>query len=294
MVSAEGVLRRNTSTRSLLRSHPEERPLAVQLFGGSPEAVAEAARIVADEGADLIDLNMGCGVPKVVSQGAGAALLLDPDRVGRMVAAVRRAVTVPVTVKIRSGWSKEQVNAVEVARRAEDAGADAVTIHPRTARQGFSGVADWDLIRKIKAEVSIPIIGNGDVRQPEQVEKIRALTGCDGVMIGRAAMGNPWIFRQAKQLAAGEALQQAAVAERLEAMLEHLRLYQEHRPNRPLLTGARSLLVWYSRGLSGSSRVRGALAECGGLEEMLDISKNFFGALAEARLTEGCEASREG
>ncbi len=294
MVSAEGVLRRNTSTRALLRSHPEERPLAVQLFGGVPRIVAEAARIVADEGADLIDLNMGCGVPKVVSQGAGAAILLDPDRVGRMVAAVRQAVTVPVTVKIRSGWSKEQVNAVEVARRAEDAGADAVTIHPRTARQGFSGVADWDVIAKIKAAVSIPVIGNGDVRQPEQAEKMRDLTGCDGVMIGRAAMGNPWIFQQAKQLAAGEAPQRAAVAERLEAMLEHLRLYQEHRPNRPLLTGARSLVVWYSRGLSGGSRLRAALAGCGGLNEMVDISKNFFGALAEARLDEGCEASREG
>jgi nifR3 family TIM-barrel protein len=211
-----------------------------------------------------------------------------------MVAAVRQAVAVPVTVKIRSGWSREQVNAVEVARRVEDAGADAVTIHPRTARQGFSGVADWDLIRKIKAEVAIPVIGNGDVRQPEQVEKMRALTGCDGVMIGRAAMGNPWIFRQAKQLAAGEAPLRTAVAERLDVMLEHLRLYQEHRPHRPLLTGARSLLVWYSRGLPGSSRVRGVLAGCGGLGEMLDISKNFFGALAEARLDEACEASREG
>jgi tRNA-dihydrouridine synthase B len=281
MVSADGVLRANASTRSLLRSHPEERPLAVQLFGGSPEAVAEAARIVAGEGADLIDLNMGCGVPKVVSQGAGAALLLDPDRVGRMVDAVRQAVTVPVTVKIRSGWSKEQVNAVEVARRAEDAGADAVTIHPRTARQGFAGAADWEVIAKIKAAVSIPVIGNGDVRQPEQVEKMRTLTGCDGVMIGRAAMGNPWIFRQAKQLAGGGGAERPLVAERLEVMLEHLRLHQEHRPNRPLLAGVRSLLIWYSRGLTGSSGLRAGLAGCGGLGEMLDLSTSFFAAQAE-------------
>jgi tRNA-dihydrouridine synthase B len=281
MVSAEGVLRANASTRALLRSHPEERPLAVQLFGGAPETVAEAARIVAGEGADLIDLNMGCGVPKVVRQGAGAALLLDPDRAGRMVAAVRGAVAVPVTVKIRSGWSRERLNAVEVACRAEAAGADAVTIHPRTARQGFAGVADWNLIAKIKAAVSIPVIGNGDVRRPEEVEKMRSLAGCDGVMIGRAAMGNPWIFQQAKKFPGGVGAPRPAVAERLEVMLEHLRLYEEHRPDRPLIAAARSLLMWYSRGLTGSSGLRAALAGCRGLGEMLDLARSFFAAQAE-------------
>jgi tRNA-dihydrouridine synthase B len=138
------------------------------------------------------------------------------------------------------------------------------------------------VIAKIKAAVSIPVIGNGDVRQPEQVEKMRTLTGCDGVMIGRAAMGNPWIFRQAKQLAAGRGSQRPVVGERLEVMLEHLRLHQEHRPNRPLLAGARSLLMWYSRGLTGSSGLRAALAGCGGLGEMLDVSRSFFAAQAEA------------
>lgn len=294
MVSAEGVLRGNRSTRGLLRSHPGERPLAVQLFGGEPLAVTEAARLVADQGVNLIDINMGCAVPKVVRQGAGAALLLDPDRVGRMVAAVRRAVTVPVTVKIRSGWSREQINAVEVARRAEDAGADAVAIHPRTARQGFSGAADWDLIARIKSALSIPVIGNGDVRQPAQVGRIRDLTGCDGVMIGRAAMGNPWIFRQAKELAAGETPRQPTVGERLEVMFEHLCLHQEHRSGRPLVTGARSLLVWYSRGLPGSSRLRRALAGCRGVGAMLDICRSFFTAVAEAGLEGASEGNREG
>ena len=294
MVSAEGVVRGNASTRSLLQTHPEEKPFAVQLFGEGPRIVAEAARIVADEGVDLIDLNLGCSVSKVIRQGAGAALLLEPQRVSRIVAALRHAVTVPVTVKIRSGWSREQINAVEVARRAEDAGADAVTIHPRTVRQGFSGAADWDLIRKIKAEVSIPIIGNGDVRQPEQVGQMRDLTGCDGVMIGRAAMGNPWIFRQARQLARGEVPQRPDVFERLEVMLEQLRLHQEHRQGRSLTAGVRSLLVWYSRGLPGSSRLRGALSGCGGFGEMIEVCGSFFAALAESGLGEGCEASREG
>jgi len=289
MVSAEGVLRGNASTRALLHTQPEERPLAVQLFGGEQRAIAEAARIVADQGVDIIDLNMGCAVPKVIRQGAGAALLLDPDRVGGMVAAVRQAVTAPVTVKIRSGWSREQINAPEVARRAEGAGADAVTVHPRTARQGFSGAADWDVIARVKAAVSIPVIGNGDVRRPEQVEKLRHLTGCDGVMIGRAAMGNPWIFREAKHLATGGISRRPSPGERFEVMLEHVRLFQARPASRSLLTGARSLLIWYSRGLPGSSRLRAALAGCGTLTGMLEISRIFFATLGEF----GPEAERE-
>ena len=289
MVSAEGVLRGNRSTRAIFRIHPEERPLAVQLFGGEPPAVAEAARIVSDQGVDIIDLNMGCAVAKVIRQGAGAALLLDPFRAGRMVAAVRQAVTVPLTVKIRSGWSREEINAVEVARCAEDAGADAVTVHPRTARQGFSGAADWDVITRVRAAVSIPVIGNGDIRRPEQVARLRYLTGCNGVMIGRAAMGNPWIFREAKHLAAGGTSQRPSPEERFEVMREHVRLFQEHPASRSLLTGVRSLLIWYSRGFPASSRLRAALAGCGTLAGMLEISRTFFATLGE----NGPEAERE-
>jgi hypothetical protein len=281
MVSAEGVLRGNTSTRALLRTQREESPFAVQLFGGEPRVVAEAARIVADQGVDIIDLNMGCAVPKVIRQGAGAALLLDLARVERLVTAVRQAVTVPVTVKIRSGWSGEQINAVKVAGCAEESGADAVTIHPRTARQGFSGAADWDVIARVKAAVCIPVIGNGDIRRPEQVEKMRSLTGCDGIMIGRAAMGNPWIFQQAKQLAAGKPSRPPSPGDRLEVMLDHLRLFHECGPGRPLLTRVRSLIIWYSRGLPGSSRFRAALAGCSTCAGLLEISRSFFAAPGE-------------
>jgi nifR3 family TIM-barrel protein len=294
MVSAEGVLRGNTSTRALLHTRPEERPLAVQLFGGDPRAVSEAARIVADQGVDVIDLNMGCAVPKVIRQGAGAALLLDPVRVREMVAAVRQAVMVPVTVKIRSGWNREQINAVEVARCAEEAGADAVTIHPRTAKQRFSGAADWDVITRVRDAVSIPVIGNGDIRRPEQVERMRHVTGCDGVMIGRAAMGNPWIFQQARQLAAGGPSRRPSPGERLEVMLDHLRLFQECPPGRPLLTRARSLIIWYSRGFPGSSRLRAKLAGCGTSAAMLEISRNFFAALGEIWPAAEGEETHEG
>ncbi len=276
MVSAEGLVRRSASTRTLLRSHREEKPLAVQLFGSDPSVIAEAARIVADEGADIIDLNMGCPVPKVLRQGAGAALIRDPGKVKRLVGAVRKAVNIPVMVKTRSGWSKSQINVLEVARAAEDAGADAITIHPRTAKQGLSGTADWSLIAKAKQAVTVPIIGNGDVTRPEMVEKMRQLTGCDGVMIGRAAMGNPWIFRQAKQLAAGEKPSRPAVQERLEIMQRHLALYEESLEGRQSLSRVRSRLMWYTKGLRGSVRLRAALSSCRELENMIKVCEDFF------------------
>jgi tRNA-dihydrouridine synthase len=169
-----------------------------------------------------------------------------------------------------------------------------LTIHPRTAQQGFSGVADWDVIGRIRAVVAIPVIGNGDIRRPEQVERMRHLTGCDGVMIGRAAMGNPWIFQQAKQLAAGEPPRRPSPGERLDVMLEHLRLFQECPPSRPLLTRARSLIIWYSRGFPGSTRFRAALAGCGTSTGMLEISRNFFAALGETSPQAEGEEMHEG
>jgi len=279
MVSAEGIVRKSVSTRLLLHSHPEEKPLAIQLFGSDPSVMGEAARIVEAEGADIIDLNMGCPVPKVLRQGAGAQLIRQPEKVKRIVEAVRRAVNIPVTVKTRSGWSKSQINVVEVAKAAEDAGADAITIHPRTARQGFSGKADWHLIAEVKQAVTIQVIGNGDVVRPEQVEEMGRLTGCNGVMIGRGAMGNPWIFKQAKQLARNEAVSNPSLQERLGVMGRHLDLYRESLPGRKSLTGIRSRLMWYSKGLRGSARLRAALSGCRDLEIMIKICEEFFTSL---------------
>jgi hypothetical protein len=281
MVSAEGLVRENLSTRFLLQSHPEEKPLAIQLFGAEPEVMAEAARMVADKGADLIDLNMGCPVPKVLRQGAGAILLQDPERVKRLVAAVRGAVEIPVTVKTRSGWDQSDINGLEVGRAAEAAGADAITIHPRRAKQGFSGIADWAFIAKVKQELTIPVIGNGDVTQPEHVEQMRQVSGCDGVMIGRGAMGNPWIFAQAKQLKAGRKPSPPSAQERLEVMSRHLALYEELRQGRPSLTGFRSRLMWYTKRLPGSARLRGELGNCRHVDTMIKVCEDFFYTLEE-------------
>lgn len=281
MVSSEGLVRNKASTKMLLQSHAEEKPLAVQLFGSDPKVVAEAARIVADEGADIIDLNMGCPVPKVVRQGAGAALLRDAATVAILVDAVRQAVSIPVTVKTRSGWSQSKINVLEVARVAEDAGADAITIHPRTARQGFSGSADWSLIARVKQAVNIPVIGNGDVTRPEDVGKMRKLTQCDGVMIGRGAMGNPWIFEQARQLTKGQPLYSPTPQERLDVVRRHLELYEESLHGRQSLSGVRSRLMWYSKRLRGSARLRASLSDCRHLEDMIKFCEDFFAALEE-------------
>ena len=276
MVSSEGLVRNKVSTKKLLKSHPEEKPLAVQLFGSEQQVMAEAARMVEDGGAAIIDLNMGCPVAKVVRQGAGAALLLDTEKVSRIVEAVREAVRISVTVKTRSGWNQSKINVLEVSAAAESAGADAITIHARTAKQGLSGSADWSLISKVKQAVAVPVIGNGDVTRPEHVDEMRQLTGCDGVMIGRAAMGNPWIFKQAKQLAAGQRIASPSMHERLEVMRRHLALYEESLHGRKSLAGFRSRIMWYTKGLRGSARLRASLTGCRQVKDMLNICEEFF------------------
>jgi nifR3 family TIM-barrel protein len=276
MVSAEGLVRRNPSTRFLLQSHTDERPLAIQLFGSEPQAMAEAARMVEDEGADILDLNMGCPVPKIMRQGAGAVLMRDTEKVKRIVEAVRKAVSIPVTVKTRSGWTESQINILEAAKAVESSGADAITVHPRTAKQGFSGTADWSLLTRVKRVVAIPVIGNGDITRPEQAEQMRHMTGCDGVMIGRAAMGNPWIFQQAKQLADGQELLRPSARHRLELMKRHLALYEESREGQASVTYLRSRFMWYSKGLPGSAHLRAQLSSCRQPDTMIKICEAFF------------------
>ncbi|OPX24292.1 MAG: tRNA dihydrouridine synthase DusB [Candidatus Latescibacteria bacterium 4484_107] len=196
MVSADGLVRKNPGTGRLIHFGESERPIGVQLFGSDLAIMARGAEQLAERGFDLIDLNFGCPVKKVVKRNAGSALMRDPERLARITEAVVGAVDLPVTVKIRSGWSEEAINAVQVARLVQEAGAKAITVHARTRKMGFSGQADWEVIAEVKAAVSIPVIGNGDVRTPEDARRMFDDTGCDLVMIGRGALGNPWIFRR--------------------------------------------------------------------------------------------------
>ena len=222
MVSANGLVHGGWKTLELLKSHPAERPLSVQIFGADPAVMQEAARIVQAQGADLLDINVGCSVRKVVRQGAGAALMGQPEKLGAILKAVRGVVGVPLTIKIRSGWEPSGDQAVAVTRVAEDAGVDAVAIHPRTALQGFGGRADWSLIARLKQCVSIPVIGNGDVSTPGDVVRMQRETGCNAVMIGRASIGNPWIFTQALDLLQSRQPTSPDLSKRLHGTLRYI------------------------------------------------------------------------
>jgi len=268
MVSANGLLQGNRSTRELLRSVPEERPLVVQIFGAEPEPMAEAAARLAGRGIDGLDINMGCPVKKVVRKGAGAALLRDPRRARRILRAVRKAWPRVLTVKLRSGWSPREITAPDLARAAEDEGIDAVVIHGRTARQMFSGTVDLEVIRRVRRSVGVPVIGNGDVKGPDGARAMMEQTGCDAVMIGRAALGNPWVFSDAGRAASGR--------ERLGFLEEHIRLMERHLPPRQFAVKLRLHAAWYARGLRGAARFRRTVFETRGLPELREEIRAFF------------------
>lgn len=277
LTSSYALYHRNPRSLEFLRWTEEERPISVQIFGADPAIMAEAARICCDVGADIIDINMGCWVPKVARTGAGAALLKDTRRAAAVMSAVVAASSVPVTIKTRIGWDGACGSAVEMARIAEACGVAAVTIHGRTAVQGFTGEADWTPIRETKAAVRIPVIGNGDVRTPEDAERILRETGCDAVMIGRAALGNPWIFRQVSAfLRDGVRLPPPTWEERLEMLLEHARLTALHhhgseQPHTPLPPIVRGQLAHYLFGLPGAADGRRRICRVVTLGDVLRI-----------------------
>jgi tRNA-dihydrouridine synthase B len=274
LISSSGIFYKNRRTRQYMTfDRARERPYSLQLFGGASDVMAHAARAAAEHGADIVDINMGCPVKKVTGTGSGSALLCDLPRAGEMVRAMRAATDdrVPVTCKIRSGWDEKNVNAVEMARALEDAGCAALAIHARTRAQGYSGSADWDLIGEVAAAVKMPVIGNGDVCTFDDAFRMLAHTGCAGVMIGRGALGNPWIFRSLKE---GRDLGPPSAAERLQLIRRHMKdhiAFHESLPDevagggkRPLRTPPaqmatktfRQHLVWYSRGLRGGKDFR--------------------------------------
>lgn len=287
LTSSHGLYHQNPKSYRFLQWTDEEHPISAQIFGAEPDIMAEAARVVAAAGADIIDINMGCWVPKVAKTGAGASMLKDVSLAARVMSAVVKAVPVPVTIKTRMGWDGCTGSATELARVAEDCGVAAVAIHGRFARQGFTGRADWRPIAEVKAVVSLPVIGNGDVCSPEDAERMLRETGCDAVMIGRAALGNPWIFRQVLHyLLVGTYLPEPALLERVEMASEHARMLgvqecgPEAGPDARLPGSARGQLVHYLKGMPGAAAAREALVRINTLGEALAVIE---------RLREACE-----
>lgn len=256
MISAQALVHGNRRTAEFLEVSGEH-PLAVQVFGSDPEILARAARLAAEAGADIVDLNMGCPTPKIVRNYEGAALMRDPEKAGRIVAAVAAAVPVPVTVKMRKGWDEDYPGAVELARVAAQAGAAAVTVHGRLRSEFFGGRADWDVIGAVKQAVDIPVIGNGDVKSGPDAARMLAETGCDAVMIGRAARGNPWVFKQVREyLETGRETPPPTPEERVAMALRHFELLIRYKGEDRAVREMRKHAAWYTRGLRVSARLR--------------------------------------
>lgn len=257
MVSAKGIFYNNKNTESLLQIHPEEVPVSLQFFGSDPNIVSEMAKRVEERPFSILDINMGCPVPKVVRNGEGSALMKNPKLVYELVSATVKAIKKPVTVKIRKGFDDEHINAVEIAKIIEEAGAAAVAVHGRTREQYYSGKADWEIIRQVKEAVSIPVIGNGDVTSGEKAIAMREQTGCDGVMIARGAQGNPWIFSELLEYErTGRLPDRPDVEEIKQTMLRHARLQIEYKGDFTGIREMRKHVAWYTKGLHGAARLR--------------------------------------
>jgi tRNA-dihydrouridine synthase B len=282
MISANGLVRKTAKTYDYLKTCADDRPLGVQIFGADPRIMAEAARIVAQCGVDLIDINMGCPVRKVIKAGAGAVLMKDPDLVARIVETVKKAVKIPVTVKIRSGWTHASINAVEIARIAEKSGADAITVHARTADQGYSGHADWKIIADVKKAVKIPVIGNGDIRQPQDAVRMLKDTSCDAVMVGRGALGNPWIFKGIIHALAGQEVNYLpSLSRRLEMIENHWKMESQFLGERLAGKSFRKHILWYTKGLDNSHRFREVAGKLKDEETLLNELNEYFRSLGQ-------------
>ncbi len=276
MVSAMGITLGQKKTLGYLDTNPNEKPLAVQIFGSRTQAMARAAQIAVDAGADIIDINMGCPVKKVTKTGAGAALLRTPERTAGLVSAVRLACAVPLTVKIRAGWSPGNPVACEMAKVLEACGVDAITVHPRFAVTGYSVPADWTWIGRVKECVKIPVIGNGDIFDPSQALAMKRETCCDGVMIGRGAVGNPWIFRQILQIEKGLPFSQPDLNERKSLILDHFEMLSDSMGEHRAALSMRGLLLWYTKGLPHSSHFRGGITKIRDTESLVEAMEDYF------------------
>jgi tRNA-dihydrouridine synthase B len=300
MVSSEGLVRGIDRTLEYAEYTEEERPVSIQIFGGDPDKMAAAAQIVESMGADVVDINMGCPVPKIAKHNAGCSLMREPEHAASVVRAMSRAVRIPVTVKMRAGWDADDITAPDLAKRVEDAGAAAVAVHGRTAAQSYSGSSDWDLIARVAAGVRIPVFGSGDCIEPQQLVD-RVNEGVSGVLVGRGALRNPWIFQQAFDVAAGRAPREATAAERAKFLLDYIDMLLNERVDeadgfrhlapgqaaestagpargrqRWVINKLRALNSWYTKGLENGSHLRVAINASDSIAEVRDTIEDFF------------------
>lgn len=277
MISAKAILYGNKNTEELMRIHPKEGPVSLQLFGSDPKIIGEMAKRIEDRPFAVLDLNMGCPVPKVVNNGEGSALMKNPVLAGRIIEAAARSIHKPVTVKIRKGFDETSINAVEIARIAQESGAAAVAVHARTREQYYSGQADWEIIARVKEAVRIPVLGNGDVTDAETALAMMEQTGCDGVLVGRAARGNPWIFREILAAMKGEAKPQRPDRQALyEMILRHAGLLAEYKGEYTAVREMRKHVAWYSTGLPHAARLRRKINEMETMQQLTDGMKELL------------------
>jgi tRNA-dihydrouridine synthase B len=306
MVSSDGLVRGIDRTLEYAEYTEEERPVSIQIFGGDPEKMADAAQIVEGLGANIVDVNMGCPVPKIAKHNAGCSLMREPAHAASVIAAMTKRVKIPVTVKMRAGWNEQSINAPELARRVEDAGASAVAVHGRTAAQSYSGHSDWSLIDRVAESVNIPVLGSGDCIEPEDI-LARMSAGISGVLVGRGVLRNPWILAQAADLAAGRPAREVTLVERGQFLLEYMDLLLSEEQSEPsgfrhrvglaeprsrherwVINKLRALMSWYSKGLHNGGHLRTAINSAASISEAREIILRFFVVQAPAEQCVGC------